>query len=135
MALVKERGKLFLKGEVVTGTSRAGNPWANQQIVVEVYGSNNFVKKVAAKTNKVDLLNKIQEIPEGREVEIQYSVSAREYNGKWYTDVDLSSIDLVRFDSASAPSPAPRPAAPAPTQINYSAADLDPAEHKDDFPF
>lgn len=133
MAMVKERGKLILKGEVITGTSRAGNPWANQQIVVEVYGSNNFVKKVAAKTNKVDLLNKLQEIPEGRDVEIQYSVSAREYNGKWYTDVDLYSLDLVRYDSA--PAPAPAPAAPAPAPINYPSADLDPKEHSEDLPF
>lgn len=110
MASITEKGKLYIKGEVKSGTSRNGNPWANQQIVVEVYGFNNSIKRVALTTSNVNNLNLIQELPLGAEVEIQYSVSAREWNGKWYSDVELISIKSLAqsMQTATRPSPSPK---------------------------
>lgn len=133
MASITEKGKLYIKGEVKSGTSRNGNPWANQQIVVEVYGFNNSIKRVALTTSNVNNLNTIQDLPLGTEVEIQYSVSAREWNGKWYSDVELISIKSLAqsMQTATRPSPTPTPApSPAPMQNNQ-----EPQNNPDDLPF
>lgn len=136
MATITEKGKLYIKGEVKTGTTKNGNPWANQQIVVEVYGFNNSIKRVALTTNRVDNLNTIQDLPLGTEVEIQYSVSAREWNNKWYADVDLISIKSLAqsMQTATRPTPTPTPA-PAPAPMQYKSEELDPQKNPDDLPF
>lgn len=130
---ILEKGKLYIKGEVKTGTSKAGNPWANQQIVIEVYGFNNTIKRVALTTNKTENLETIEKLPIGTEVEFQYSVSAREWNGKWYADVDLISIKAVH------PIPTATPQANAqrqsPTPLQYKKEELDPQRYPDDMPF
>lgn len=114
MGIVTEKGKLFIKGEVKTGQSASGNQWANQQIVVEVYGFNNSIKRVALQTNKTDILYAIEELPLGAEIEIKYSVSAREWNGKWYNNVELVSLDPIHV-----PAKNPKPvAAPAPVAVD-----------------
>ena len=134
MASITEKGKLYIKGEVKSGTSKAGNPWANQQIVVEVYGFNNSIKRVALSTNNVNNLNIIQELPLGTEVEVQYSVSAREWQGRWFADVELISIKSLAQTMQTATRPTPPPA-PSPAPIQYPQAELDPSQHEEDLPF
>lgn len=94
MALIKERGTIAIMGEVQTGTSQSGNGWANQQIVVDVEGFNGSFRKVALKagTNQVRDLEQMQI---GDKVEISYQVTAREWQGKWYNNVDLIRIESL----------------------------------------
>ena len=92
MAFINDKGVLTWKSEVETGTSKNGNPWAKQTIVVSREGVNAPYDKVAlsvfgAKVNDTERCNI------GDKVEITYSVSAREYNGKWYNDISLYKID------------------------------------------
>lgn len=115
MGIVTEKGKLFIKGEVKTGQSASGNQWANQQIVVEVYGFNNSIKRVALQTNKTDILYALEELPLGAEIEIKYSVSAREWNGKWYNNVELVSLEPIKANAK----PSAPVAAPAPTPESH----------------
>ena len=75
-----------------TGTSKNGNPWAKQTIVVSREGVNAPYDKVAlsvfgARVNDTERCNI------GDKVEVTYSVSAREYNGRWYNDISLYKID------------------------------------------
>lgn len=138
MGIVTERGKLYIKGEVKSGTSQSGAVWANQQIVVEVYGFNNSIKRVALQTNKTDLLYMIEELELGAEVEIKYSVSAREWQGKWYNNVELVSMTTIgNATAAPQPQTAPNPVAssrsarPKAADITPTAEDLDPNAHED----
>lgn len=117
MATITEKGKLFIKGEVKSGTSKAGNPWANQQIIVEVYGYGNSVKRVALQTNNSDTLYQIESMKTGTEVEVQYGVSAREWNGKWYNDVQLISIKSLETAPETATRPEPTPAPKVETKV------------------
>lgn len=128
MGIVTERGKLYIKGEVKTGTTQSGSAWANQQIVVEVYGFNNNIKRVALQTNKTDMLYMIENLELGTEVEIKYSVSAREWQGKWYNNVELVSLVTLSNSAEtatrpSAPVTAPKAAA-APVNNDAPGTDL-----------
>lgn len=125
MALITEKGVLTFKSEVETGTSKAGNPWARQTIVVSRDGVNAPYDKVALSVFG-DKVNDSNRCKVGDKVEITYSISAREYNGKWYNDISLFKIESE--------SPASRPA-PAPQTKDIPAEDLDPAAHGDDLPW
>ena len=94
MALIKEKGTIAILGKVQTGTSQSGNDWANQQIVVDVEGFNGSFRKVAFKagTNQV---RELEVMKVGDKVEISYQVTAREWQGKWYNNVDLIRIELL----------------------------------------
>lgn len=109
MAFINDKGVLTWKSEVETGTSKNGNPWAKQTIVVSREGVNAPYDKVAlsvfgARVNDTERCNI------GDKVEITYSVSAREYNGRWYNDISLYKIE-----------PQVKAPAQSPAQVSYPA--------------
>lgn len=109
MASIKEKGTIAIIGEVQTGTSQSGNTWARQTIVVDVAGYNGAFRKVALQASGT-IVTDLEQMMVGDKVEITYQVTAREWNGKWYNNVDLYKIELLE---ESAPQPV-APAAPAP---------------------
>lgn len=114
MALNRVKGIISHMGEIQQGTSQNGYDWARQVIVIDVASFNGTFSKIAltAQNQRVDDL---QEYQIGDRVEVGYSVTAREWDGKWFNNVDLISINF--FDevaqAAPAPTPAPRQVAPA----------------------
>lgn len=94
MATIKEKGRIVHKGEIQSGTSQSGNGWARQTIVVEVEGFNGTYRKVALQCGTQQVMD-IQSMPESTKVEVSYQVTAREYNGRWYNNVDLFRIEAV----------------------------------------
>lgn len=94
MATIKERGIIAHKSEVVTGTSQSGNTWYRQTIVVEVAGFNGSYRKIALQAQGDNVIE-LQRIAIGESVEVTYQVTAREWNGKWYNNVDLFRIDSL----------------------------------------
>ena len=92
MGFINDKGVLTWKSEVETGTSKNGNPWAKQTIVVSREGVNSPYDKVALSVFGARV-NDTERCKIGDKVEITYSVSAREYNGKWYNDISLYKIE------------------------------------------
>lgn len=140
MALNYVKGTISHKGDVQQGTSQGGYDWARQVIVIDVASFNGSFTKIAltAQNQRVD---ELAEYNIGDRVEIGYSVTAREYQGKWFNNVDLVNI---KPDCESAPAaPATPQAAPAaPRQVARPAkttpqipegAEVEPKE--DDLPF
>lgn len=122
MALINEKGILSFKGEVTKGISKAGNEWARQTIVVDCLGYKDAPFKIAL-TASLRELSSIEELTIGDPVEFAFMVSAREWEGKWYNNVDLYSIRKAGETAPKAeakPTPAPAPEAEEP---------------KDDLPF
>ena len=116
MANIKEKGTIAIMGEVQSGTSQNGNAWARQQIVVDVEGYNGTYRKVAlqASTNGVRDLESMQV---GDKVEITYQVTAREWQGKWYNNVDLLRIEMIE-ETVAAQMGYTTPAIPLPPHEN-----------------
>lgn len=118
MALNYVKGIISHMGEIQQGTSQSGYDWARQVIVIDVHSFNGTFSKIAltAQNQRVDDL---QEYQIGDRVEVGYSVTAREYNGKWFNNVDLVNINFMEDFAPAAPAaPAPQvaPVAPAPRQ-------------------
>ncbi len=102
MALsVKGKIEQILKAE--SGVSRAGKEWKKQEFILET--EDQYPRKVCFTLfgEKADLINGLSE---GQEVEVSFNVESREYNGRWFTNVNAWKIDVVS-DNANMPTPPP----------------------------
>ena len=113
MALNYVKGIISQFGQVESGTTQNGNSWSRQVIVIDVHSFNGTFSKIAltAQNQKVDDL---QEYQIGDRVEVGYSITAREWNGKWFNNVDLINIKFLDEVASAAPAPQTAPVAPAP---------------------
>lgn len=113
MALNRVKGIISHMGEIQQGTSQNGYDWARQIIVIDVASFNGTFSKIAltAQNQRVDDL---QEFQIGDRVEVGYSVTAREWEGKWFNNVDLISINFLDEVAQAAPAPTPEPRQVAP---------------------
>ena len=114
MALNRVKGIISHMGEIQSGTSQNGYDWTRQIIVLDVASFNGTFSKIAltAQNQRVDDL---QEFQIGDRVEIGYSVTAREYQGKWLNNVDLISINFLDEVAQAAPTPTSEPRQVAPS--------------------
>ena len=144
MAFVKERGTIAVMSEVQTGTSQSGNTWSRQTIVVDVVGYNGNYRKVMLQASG-NVVADLETMMVGDKVEITYQVTAREWNGKWYNNVDLYKIEVTE-EKAQQPVAPSAPSAPAYPQNpqprvrgRQQTTPLVPPGHNDpqddDFPF
>lgn len=76
-------GKIIQKLQVESGTSKNGNTWKKQSIVIETAG--NYPKKVCFSVwgDRIDEVK----AQEGDMITAKVDIESREYNGRWYTDV------------------------------------------------
>ncbi len=109
MALNRVKGIISHMGEIQQGTSQNGYDWARQIIVLDVASFNGTFSKIAltAQNQRVDDLQNYQI---GDRVEVGYSVTAREWDGKWFNNVDLISINFFDEVAQAAPAPVAQPA-------------------------
>jgi hypothetical protein len=81
-------GKLVQVLPTQTGIGKNGE-WKKNSFVIET--ADKFPKKVCIVAWK-DLVDQVQQIPVGSQVNVSFDVESREYNGKWYTDVKAWKI-------------------------------------------
>ena len=78
-------GKLVKKLELETGTSKAGKEWQKQSIVIDTGNDFNNEVCVSAFGDKMDQMNKLEI---GMEVSVLCNVYSREYNGRYFHNID-----------------------------------------------
>ena len=79
------RGKVKMKLDLETGTSKAGKEWQKQSIVIDTGGEFNNLIAVSAFGDKVQKMNMLEV---GMTVSILCNVYSREYNGRYYHNID-----------------------------------------------
>ena len=138
MALEIE-GTLSQKLPVQSGSSARG-PWTKQEFILE-FPDGNFTAKacfLAWGQEKVQDLGKYQV---GDKVKVSFNLKSREYNGRWYNDLQIWKIAPAGAQPAAPAQPAPqaRPVAQAPAYQQAPAPTLEdmPADSEgaEDLPF
>ena len=138
MALEIE-GTLAQKLPVQSGSSARG-PWTKQEFILE-FPDGNFTAKacfLAWGQEKVQDLGKYQV---GDKVKVSFNLKSREYNGRWYNDLQIWKIAPAGAQPAAPAQPAPqaRPVAQAPAYPQAPAPTLEdmPADSEgaEDLPF
>ena len=79
-------GKLVQKLERETGVSNSGKTWEKQSILIEQAGAD-YNKEVAISFFG-DKIKKLRDIEIGSDVSVSVNLSSREYNGKYYHNID-----------------------------------------------
>ena len=79
-------GKLTEKYERETGVSKTGKTWEKQSIMVEQSGTD-YNKEVVISFFG-DKIKSIRDIEVGSEINVSINLSSREFNGKFYHNID-----------------------------------------------
>ncbi len=92
------KGKLIKILNLESGVSRSGNPWKKQEFVVET--TEQFPRKVCFTlfNDKVSLLTGISA---GDELEVSFDVESREFNNKWYHNINAWKMEKTGQDQSA----------------------------------
>ena len=143
MALELE-GTLRQKLGVQSGTSARGE-WAKQEFILE-YPDGNYTAQACFTAWGQDKVQELAKYQVGDRVKVSFNLKSREYNGRWYNDLQVwriapagtgsapaataASAASAGFSGSAAPA-APAYEAPAPTLDDMPADDT----NADDLPF
>ena len=126
MALELE-GTLRQKLGVQQGTSARGQ-WAKQEFILE-FPDGNFTSQACFTAFGQDKVAELDKYQVGDRIKVSFNIRGREYNGRWYTDLQIWRI-APAGQAAAAPA---AQAVAAPAYNAAPAADI-PAPTLDDMP-
>ena len=134
MALELE-GTLRQKLGVQSGMSSRGS-WTKQEFVLE-YPDGNFTSQVCMLAFGQDKVQELDKYQVGDRIKVSFNLKSREYNGRWYTDIQIWRIAPAGTAAQAAPAPAAAPVqAPPPVQAPAPSLDDMPSDDpSDDLPF
>lgn len=115
------QGKCIVALPIESGTSKSGNAWQKRNFVIETAGQ--YPKKVCMQL----FGDKVNECPNvGEEVKVSFDAESREWNGKWFTQLNAWKVERQGAQVTQQPVyQAAQPPAPATTA----------APQADDLPF
>ncbi len=117
------KGKITKILPVASGTSKAGNEWKKQEFVID-FQDGQFPKQICF-TLFNDKISLIDGMNTGTEVNVAFSLESREFNGRWYHNVNAWKVDTL---SPEAPGDYPPP-------FGVDNVPPEPADNGDDLPF
>jgi len=130
MALELE-GTIRQKMGVQSGTSARG-PWAKQEFVVD-FPDGNYTSQACFTAWGQDKVQELDKYQVGDRVKVSFNLKSREFNGRWYNDLQIWRISPA--GAAQPAAPAPTPAAPAPVAPAPTLDDMPGEDAQDDLPF
>ena len=121
MALELE-GTLRQKLGVQSGTSARGQ-WAKQEFILE-FPDGNFTAQACFTAWGQDKVAELDKYQVGDKIKVSFNLKAREYNGRWYNDLQIWRISPA---GAAAPTAPGAPAYPAQGAPSFPAQTGNPA--------
>ena len=94
------KGKLESKLTVEKGTSKAGKEWVKQTIIIN--NGDQYNPQTAISFFGDEKVKMLEKFAEGKEVVVGVNISSKEFNGKWYNQIDGWKIS----EAGATPSPA-----------------------------
>jgi len=87
------KGTLTRKLEIESGTSKAGNEWKKQSFILDT--GNQYNPEVCFQLFGEDKIELLNQHDEGTKVEVSFNLSSREYNGRYFHNVDAWRIENI----------------------------------------
>ena len=112
------KGKLSRKLNIESGTSKAGKEWKKQSFIVDT--GSQYNPEICFQLfgeEKIEMLNHHNE---GDTVEVSFNLSSREYNGRYFHNVDAWRIESIEDTSSAS---------------NEDLPDFESSSEEDDLPF
>ena len=134
MALELE-GTIRQKMGVQSGTSARG-PWAKQEFVMD-FPDGNFTSQACFTAWGQDKVQELDKYQVGDRVKVSFNLKSREFNGRWYNDLQIWRIAPAGEAQPAAPAASAyvQPAAPAPMAPAPTLEDMPGDAADDDMPF
>lgn len=85
------KGRIESKLKAETGTSKAGKEWTKQTVIIN--NGDQYNPNTAISFFGDDKVKMLENFKEGVEVVIGVNISSKEFNGKWYNQIDGWRID------------------------------------------
>lgn len=85
-------GKILQIMPTTTGTSKAGKDWVKQEFVIETQEA--YPRKVCIGVMG-EKVNDLKRFVPGNEIKVSLNIESREYNGKWYTNINAWRLEPV----------------------------------------
>ena len=89
---MQERGRVKTITALQSGQSKAGKDWSKKELIIETDGQ--YPKMIAA-TFFGDKVQMIEKLREGDLVDLDFNVESREWNGKWFHNINGDRVDIV----------------------------------------
>lgn len=93
-------GKIVNILNVETGTSKAGKEWKKQLFVID--NGDQFNPNICFSLFGDDKIAMLNNFAVGQEVEVSFNLSSREFNGRWYHNIDAWRINATSDSPAAA---------------------------------
>jgi hypothetical protein len=116
------KGKLTKVLEAETGTSKAGKEWKKQGFVID--SGDQFNPEICFSLFGDDKIAMLRNFGPGQEIEVSFNISSREFNGKYYHNLDAWKITGASAATNNAGQPVSQP-----------AIENAPSDEEDDLPF
>lgn len=116
--------------EVQSGTSKKGFQWQRMTITLEIPGFQGSTTKQVFQVSGDDV-NDVLLYSIGDRVEVSWTMYAREWNGRWYNNVELYKI---KYQEGAEPVNASGPVAPETKEVQLTI-ETPPSEGSEDLPF
>ena len=91
MAVYLSKGTISDMSEVQSGTSKNGYQWQRMTLTLDIPGYQGAITKQVFNVTGDDVKDVLM-FNCGDRVEVEFVIYAREWNGKWYNNVDLIKI-------------------------------------------
>jgi len=122
-------GKIIQVMDPVRGTSKAGKDWVKQEFVIETqetYPKKICIGMMGDKTNEISKY-RVEDV-----IKVHLNLESREYNGKWYTNVNAWKIEqAMASNGGSSNNMSSSPVNPEPDMNYANSSDAS----GDDLPF
>lgn len=106
---MSEKGRVIEILKPESGTSKAGKEWNKQEFVIET--DDQYPRKICFNLFG-DKTGLISDIKVGDELEVEYNLESREYNGRWFHNVNCWKVGKVaqgETNQPTEPTPPPEP--------------------------
>jgi len=100
------KGRIVNILEVESGTSKAGKEWKKQGFVID--SGDQYNPNVCFSLFGDDKIAMLGNYSVGQEVTVSFNLSSREFNGRWYHNVDAWRIEAAD-NQGSVPPPTEEP--------------------------